>query len=277
MKPFIRFLVGIMLLPYCFSGCTHEELFGEEAPILIRLAVEETTVTRAPVTGISAANISSVGIYGVKEATTSGQFPWTTTPFASNLVPTGITGSQLSFASRLYYPMGGKRVIFYGYYPRTTATSGANYVTVPGNGTPPVLNFTLTGQEDIMQAVSTPSGSANPATAALNFNHKLTQIILNVPLLSGILSGIKITGVKNQGSMNIETGVVQYGSSTADFPLTVVGLLPASTMAVMVPAGVSSYTVVVEVTVLVTLIKNTYIIKPTTGNFLPGVIYTISL
>lgn len=277
MKPFIRFLLGVMFLPYCFSGCTHEELLGEGAPIPIRLAVEETAVTRAPVTSITAANISNVGIYGVKEGSISGQFPWITIPFVSNLVPTGITGSQLSFASKLYYPMGGKRVIFYGYYPRTTATSGANYVTAPANGIAPVLNFTLTGQEDIMQAVSTASGSVNPATAALNFNHKLTQIILNVPLLSGILSGIKITGVKNQGSMNIETGVVQYGSSIADFPLTVVGLLPASTMAVMVPAGVSSYTVVVEVTVLVTLIKNTYIIKPTTGNFLPGVIYTISL
>lgn len=277
MKPFIRFLLGIVLFPYTFGGCTNEELLNEEAPIPIRLAVEETAVTRAPVTSITATNISSVGIYGVSEGTTSGQFPWTTTPFASNLVPTGITGSQLSFASKLYYPMGGKRVKFYGYYPRTTTTSGANYITPPGNGTAPVLNFTLTGQEDIMQAVTTPSSSINPATAALNFNHKLTQIILNVPLLSGVLSGIKITGVKNQGSMNIETGLVQYGSSTADFPLSVVGLLPASTVAVMVPAGVPSYTVVVEVTILVTLVKNTYLIKPTVGNFLPGVIYTISL
>lgn len=277
MKPFIRSLVGIVFLSSCFSGCTEEELLGGEAPVPIRLAVEEAAATRAPVTSITATNISNVGIYGVKEGTTSGQYPWTVSPFASNLVPTGITGNQLSFASKLYYPMGGKRVIFYGYYPRTTATSGTNFITAPGNGTAPVLNFTLTGQEDIMQAVSTPSGSVSPATAALSFNHKLTQIILNVPLLSGVLSSIKITGVKNQGTMNIETGVVQYNTSTADIPLTVVGLLPASTITVMVPAGVPSYTVVMEVTILVTLVKSTYIIKPTTGYFLPGVIYTISL
>lgn len=277
MKPLIYHLVvGVLLLCSC-DNSTHEELFLEKVPVPVRLAIEENVLsTRAMVTAIDGTNVTNVGIYGVREGSTAEQFPWTTSPYVSNLAPTAITGSQLTFASKLYYPMGGKRVKFYAYYPRTTATSGANYITPPGSGTAPIYNFTITGQEDIMYASSTSSGSGNPATVAFTFNHALTQLKLSTALLLGTLSSIKLVGIHNQGTLNIETGVVTFSSTTVDLPLTA-GLLGAINP-VMVQANVASYKVQATLSLLgIGLVTNTYLIKPTSGNFLPGIIYSISL
>lgn len=275
MRPFIFTLIGMGLW---FSSChtpIDEVLPPEEAPVQIRFAIEEATVpTRAPVGTITSANLSSVGIYGAVEGSTSGQFPWTTTPFASNLVPTAISGNLLSFASPLYYPLGGKRMIFYGYYPRTTNTSGANYITPPGNGTAPIYNFTITGQEDVMQAVSAPSGSHAPATMALTFNHGLTQIQLNTGVLGALLSSIKLVAVPNTGSMNIQTGVISYGTSTADMVFSMASL--TQTNPLMVPAGAASY--VVQASLLGLIPTARYLIKPTSSaTFKAGTIYSITL
>lgn len=270
-------LIGVVLLLSWLSSCTNEELLSEEVPVPIRLAIEDGNMqTKAPVATIDATNISNVGIYGVQEGSTTGQFPWTASPYVSNLVPSGISGNQLSFSSKLYYPLGGKRVLFYGYYPRTAATSGTNYITAPSAGVAPAYNFTLTGAEDIMQAVSSPSGSNNPATVALSFNHKLIQIQVVTSAITGLLSSIKLLGVTNTGKMNIETGVVTYNPAVVDIPL-VLPALSSTTNPVMVPADVASYKVEIGVTILVTLIKSTYLIKPTTGTFKAGTVYVISL
>ncbi|WP_455592145.1 fimbrillin family protein [Bacteroides sp.] len=269
----IGLIVCVLLLQGCSYG-VEEDCLSQEEAVPIRMAIEEERLpTRAPVTTIDASNLSSVGIYGVREGTTAGQFPWTATPFATNLVPSAISGNQLSFSPVLYYPLGGKRVTFYGYYPRTTATSGANYITVPGAGIAPTYHFTLTGAEDVMYAVSSPSGSSSPAPVALTFNHVLTQLQLNTSLL-GSLSGIKLIGVSTKGTLDLGTGNVTYDSSVADISLSV-PLLGSVTAPVMVPAGVASYKV--EVTLLLSLLKRTYLVKPTSGNFQAGMIYTISL
>lgn len=266
-------ILGFILL---FSQCDNNmEGFShpKETPVPIRMAVEESILsTRAPVTKIDASNISNVGIYGVQEGSTSGVFPWTTSPLLSNLSPSGFSNGQISFSPTIYYPLGGKQVKFYGYYPRTVATSGNNYIVAPGNGTAPVYNFTLTGQEDVMHVISTPWSGYSNGSVPLVFNHKLTQIILNTSLL-GALSSVKLIGVKYQGAMNLETGNIVYSTSTTTFTLSVQGL-GGPTATIMVPANVDSYKVEVA---LLSLLKNTYIIKPTSGNFLPGVIYTITL
>lgn len=192
----------------------------------------------------------------------------------NNAPPAGISGNELSFSSPLYYPAGGRKVIFYGYYPRTTATSGRNYITPPGNGTAPVFHFTLTGQEDIMHGASPAGGSYSPGTAIpITFKHKLAQIQLNVSALGTLLSSIKILDVKNTGSMNLETGVVAYGSKTVDLTLSKAGL--TTTVPVMVPADVPTY--LVEVALVGQLLPRKYVIKPTSGKFQEGVAYTITL
>ena len=242
MKRAILTLMGWMLLS---QGCSYgvaDDCLPPEEPVPIRMAIaEEKLPTRAPVTTIDASNLSSVGIYAVREGSTAGQYPWTPTPFALNLTPSGISGNQISFNPKLYYPLGGKRVIFYGYYPRTTATTGNNYITAPDNGIAPTYHFTLTGAEDVMYAVSTPTGSTCTSPVSLTFNHVLTQLRLNTSLL-GSLSSIKLVGVSNKGTHNIGNGAVTYDSSVTDSALTI-PLLGSVTDAVMVPAGVASYKV----------------------------------
>lgn len=273
MKLIFSILSSMLLLCSCDSGID-EELLARDEPIPILLALQDGMIsTRAPVNLIDSTNITSVGVYGVLESSTSGVFPWTASPYLLNLTPAKITNGQISFSPKLYYPEGGKRIKFYGYYPRTTATSGNNYVTPPANGVAPVFNFTLTGQEDIMYAVGTPTGSNTPGVAALTFNHKLTQIRLSTSALTGLLASVKIVAVKNKGALNIETGVVTYTSSTIDLTVTPPALT-TNTIPVMVPADVASYKVEVA---LLSLLKSTYIIKPTSGNFLAGTIYQITL
>ncbi len=108
MKRTILILLGWMLLS---QGCSYgvgDDCLPPEEPVPIRMAIAEGKLsTRAPVTTIDASNLSNVGIYAVSEGSIAGQYPWTSTPFALNLVPSGISGSQLSFNPKLYYPLGG--------------------------------------------------------------------------------------------------------------------------------------------------------------------------
>lgn len=100
------YLIGIVLL---LPSCNHvldEELLEEVAPVPINMSIGDSYITtRSVVTDITTSNLSSVGIYAAQEGSTAGQFPWTATPFAANIVPTGISNGQLSFASKLYYPL----------------------------------------------------------------------------------------------------------------------------------------------------------------------------
>lgn len=260
-----------MLLLTCCDGSIDMNLLPDGGTVPITMLVKEDRIsTRAPVT---AANLdaSKVGIYGVPESNTSGVFSWASTLPLLNLSPATYSSSdgQITFLPKVYYPDGGRRLKFYAYHPKTTAASGNNYITAPGNGIAPVFNFTLTGQEDVMYATSTPYGSNTAGIPTLTFSHKLTQIILDTSLL-GLLQSVRLVGVKNKGSMDLGTGVVTYSSSVINIPLTVSGL---KTVPVMVPADIDKYRV--DITTLVLTL--TYYIRPVSGNFLPGRIYTIQL
>lgn len=273
MSSFTRYLAILVVLLYGCSGTIDDDNSPVEIPVPIRIATLENKLsTRAVVNTIDATVAQNIGIYAVKEGTTSGQFPWTTSPYYANIAPSGISGTLLSFSSKLYYPLGGKRVKFFAYYPRTTATSGNNYITAPGNGTPPIFNFTLTGAEDIMYAASSPSGSSSPATVAFTFTHALTQLQISTASLLGSLSSITLMNVQTQGNLNLDTGVVTLNSGTAN--LNILGLLSNKVATVMVPANLPSYKVQVA---LLGLLPTTYTIKPPSGNFLPGMMYTITL
>lgn len=268
-------LIAALLLASCDNDTDEAFLHPEECLVPIHLAVaEESPGTRSAVNSLSDISVSALGIYGVAEGSTTGTFPWTSSPLLSNAAPTGSSGNELLFASSLYYPAGGRKVIFYGYYPRTTATSGANYITPPANGTAPTFHFTLTGQEDIMYGTSPAGGTYSPGTTLpITFKHKLTQIQLNVSALGTLLSSIKILNVKTSGTMNLETGVVTYDSSTTDLTLTKSGL--TTTAPAMVPADVPVYQL--EVGLVGQLLPRKYVIKPTSGKFLEGILYTINL
>lgn len=259
----------------CGNDMDGELLDNGGLPVPIRLAVAHTDGrTRAVVNSINDISAGTLGIYEVAEGDVAGTFPWITSPLLNNVAPADISGNNLIFSPPLYYPAGGRKIIFYGYYPRTTATGGANYVTPPGNGTAPVFNFTLTGQDDIMHGVSAAVGSySSGTTIPIVFNHKLTQIQLNISALATLLSSVKILNVRNKGALNLETGVVTYGSNTIDITLNKADM--TTTVPVMVPADVSSYKV--EIALLGEITTRKYVIKPKSGQFMAGVAYTIKL
>lgn len=274
MKSIVFSILGSVLL---FARCNSSidvDLLSDEESVPISIAVGEDRIsTRAPVTIYNPDSVSKYGIYGVPEGSTSGLFPWTASLPLLNTAPASLTGTQIGFSPKVYYPDGGKRLMFYGYYPRTTMASGNNNITAPGSGTAPVFNFTLTGQEDIMYATSTPFGSNTAGVPSLTFGHKLTQIVLDLSLL-GVLKSATLKGIKSKGSMNLGTGVVSYSTTTIDIPLTMQsGVLNSLTVPVMVPADMDKY----RVEVVLLILPITYYIRPTSGNFLPGKIYTIKL
>ena len=153
-------LGSMLLFARCGGGIDTNLLPANDAVPIAILVKEDRISTRAPVTAANL-NISNVGIYGVPESNTSGVFPWAASLPLLNLSPATYSSGngQITFSPKVYYPDGGRRLKFYGYHPKTTAASGNNYITAPGNGIAPVFNFTLTGQEDIMYATSTPYGS----------------------------------------------------------------------------------------------------------------------
>ena len=266
-----------LLLSVFITGCSKEELISveEEVPIDFQLA-DVWLQTRAPVTAIDATNVTSMALYGVVDGSTAGTFPWTSAPFISNMSPTGLSSGFLQFSSKLYYPMGGRNVRFYAYYPIPATGSSDNYIIPPSAGVPPAYRFKLTGQEDIMHAVSTSSASTSGAVS-LTFNHKLCQVSLEVSALTGTITGITLGGVMNKGTMNLQTGVITSDTTTVSLPITK-GLLATVTDPLLVPAGVASYTVTVELSLLgIGLVKKSYTIKPQSGNFLPGLVYQIKL
>ena len=272
----VAYLVGMCLL---LSGCNtvfDEESLEKEIPVPIRFSISESNLsTRAIVTTIDATNVSNVGIYGVQEGSTSGQYTWTASPFAANVVPSGISLGTLSFSPKMYYPTGGKKVAFYAYYPRTTNTSSTSnsYITPPGNGTAPVYNFSIADQQDVMHAIATPVGSNSGAQVAFQYNHKLSQIIINTSILSGVLQSMKIMSVPSKGSMNLATGNITWNSSTTTNLSVNVPLLGGLSDPVLVPANVTTYQL--QVTLLV--LPTTYYLTPSNGVFSPGVVYTVTL
>lgn len=271
--------IYIYVLVVCslLTGCDRiydEEPLPEEVPVPIELAVSDSYLsTRAPVSAIDATNYTSVGIYATQEGSTSGQFPWTTSPFLSNTVPSGINQGLLSFSPKLYYPTGGNQVKFYAYYPRTTNTSSSSssYITPPGNGTAPIYNFSITDQQDVMHAVSTPSSSTNSSSVPLQYNHKLSQIIITTSTLAGLLRTGQLLNVPSNGALNLETGVVTWSGTTN---VTVnIPALGGTSNPVLVPANATSYQLKITLLVLPT----TYNLVPNNGVFSPGVTYSINI
>lgn len=274
-NPIYKYLLAFVSLLASCDTIFDEESLGQEIPVPINFSVSDSYLaTRSPVSTIDATNYTNVGIYGAQEGSTQGQFPWTPSPFLSNIVPSGISQGQLTFSPKMYYPIGGKQVKFYAYYPRTTNTSTSlnSYITPPGNGTAPIYNFSIADQQDVMHAVSTPRSSANSTAIPLQYNHKLSQIIITTSVLAGLLRTGQLLNVQSKGALNLETGMVTWGTATTNLAVSIPALGGTSDP-ILVPANATSYDL--KITLLV--IPTTYKITPSNGVFSPGVTYTANI
>lgn len=266
---------GLLSLLVSCDMIFDEESLEKEIPVPIQVSVSESYLsTKSPVSTIDATNYTNIGIYGVQEGSTQGQYPWTLSPFLSNIVPSGISQGQLSFSPKLYYPVGGKQVTLYAYYPRTTSTTTTSnsFMTPPGNGTAPIYNFSIIDQQDVMHAVSSPSSSTNNASVPLQFNHKLSQIIITTTVISGLLRTGQIQNIPSKGALNLETGEIIWGGPTINIPVNIPALGGTSNP-ILVPANATSYQLQITLLALPAIYKLT----PSNGVFSPGVAYSVTI
>ncbi len=196
------YLLAFILI---LTGCSNEIGIEEEphpinevpVPILIMPKGIDAT-TKALVDEFTKENINEIGIYGTSN----------TKVIYNGISPSQIGNNQeLIFTNTsLVYPADGNSITLAGYYPRQS--KGTAY-TINNNS----LQFTLTGEEDLMYAASINAGNKKaPEAVNLNFTHKLTNVKFN--LVNGtdnILPDgyISITAdTPNSGSLDLSNGTI---------------------------------------------------------------------
>ena len=196
------YLLAFILI---LTGCSNEIGIEEEphpinevpVPILIMPKGIDAT-TKALVDEFTKENINEIGIYGTSN----------TKVIYNGISPSQIGNNQeLIFTNTsLVYPADGNSITLAGYSPRQS--KGTAY-TINNNS----LQFTLTGEEDLMYAASINAGNKKaPEAVNLNFTHKLTNVKFN--LVNGtdnILPDgyISITAdTPNSGSLDLSNGTI---------------------------------------------------------------------
>lgn len=200
------------------TGCSNEIGIEEEphpineapVPILITPKGIDAT-TKALVDVFTNDNINEIGIYGTSS----------TKVLYNGISPTKIGNNQeLVFTNpSLVYPVDGSSVTLAGYYPRQS--KGTVY-SINNN----TLQFTLTGEEDLMYAAPTNAGNKKaPKTVNLNFVHKLTNVKFNLINGTGNMlpdGNISITtDAPTSGNLDLSNGMITIDqASTTTFTLS---------------------------------------------------------
>lgn len=195
----------LIILILILTGCSNEIGMEEEphpinevpVPILIMPKGIDAT-TKALVDEFTKENINEIGIYGTSN----------TKVIYNGISPSQIGNNQeLIFTNTsLVYPADGNSITLAGYYPRQS--KGTAY-TINNNS----LQFTLTGEEDLMYAASINAGNKKaPEAVNLNFTHKLTNVKFNLVngtdniLPDGYIS--ITTDTPNSGSLDLSNGTI---------------------------------------------------------------------
>ena len=202
MKNLASYLLPLILI---LTGCSNEIGIEEEphpinevpVPILIMPKGIDAT-TKALVDEFTKENINEIGIYGTSN----------TKVIYNGISPSQIGNNQeLIFTNTsLVYPADENSITLAGYSPRQS--KGTAY-TINNNS----LQFTLTGEEDLMYAASINAGNKKaPEAVNLNFTHKLTNVKFNLVngtdniLPDGYIS--ITTDTPNSGSLDLSNGTI---------------------------------------------------------------------
>ena len=213
------YLFFLLLL---FTSCSNEIETGivpgamEEAAVPIRISSEWIEAsTKAVVKEFTADNVGNIGIFGTDNTTIQYK----------GISPSGIENGQLTFQTTpLVYPVNGLPVLLSGYYPKQSDT-GERF-TIDNSG---LLNFRLTGTEDLMFASPADAGNKKvPKIVSLLFAHKLTCV--SFKLINGIINNATplpdgnisiITQAPNEGTMDLrsENGTLNISKTQASLSL----------------------------------------------------------
>ena len=198
---------------------------SDSAPV----SAESGVVTRG--TPVETAGPLETGGFGLSAICYTGTWPegegstnnWTTN-FAHNLNVTMQDGHWKA-PEKLEWP-GSGNIRFFAYYPYSANSNGCIAHSDTDAKGAPVLTYIVpddvTAQPDLLWAVADHSGKSDAdGTVTLNFKHALTAVTIKTgtDMLSGTITGVKISGVYGQGSCAIG-GADWTPSETRDFEIT---------------------------------------------------------
>lgn len=234
MKSKIGFaLMGLAMLASCAQE-NEIEVVADGQDIITLGASAQGVDTRAVINDLAAlsAEGTKVGIYAVATSATKPAdvltADWTAAPLMKDVQTKAIdnTSGMMSWVNpeAYIYPKTGDKlnVKFMAYYPYAAeGSTGDNFVTAAGVSTSPKLNFTLTGQEDLMWATPVIGSRTTPASA-LKFNHKLTQFTFQLKdskgtfsTTNGAINAVTVNA-NTKGVMDLETGAIANWGTPAD-------------------------------------------------------------
>lgn len=196
---------------------------SDSAPV----SAESGVVTRG--TPVKDATTLEDGGFGLSAICYTGEWPaegstnnWTTN-FAHNLNVTKQDGHWKA-SEKLEWPGSGK-IRFFAYYPYSKNSAGSIAHSDAGTGLP-VLTYTVPqdvkNQHDLLCAVADHSGkSEGNGTVNLEFKHALTAVTIKTgtDMLSGTITGVKISGVYGDGRCTIGGTTWTTQGETRDFEI----------------------------------------------------------
>ena len=221
----IRFDVGVsqseevMEMPINTTPmtCGNDTLYAHSAALRsIELHNDVTSKTRGTEVNESSFH-NNFGLYGYTYD--SGQ---TWADNGSSLQPT-ISNEKITkgspWTSSAYFPGKTKRMAFFAYAPYTT--TGLNVTN--GTGAPQItytIDSNISNQVDLLVAKSV-DVAGNEPSVALDFKHALTAVKFAVGTIKGFdkITQIKISGVKNSGTLSLDGDNWSLSTSTASYTI----------------------------------------------------------
>ncbi len=204
------------------AGCVKDIPFADQ-PIPISFDAGLSAVaTRAPITsteGLPDATITGIQILRAADIASSPD--WTAVSSVATTANVSTAGAVSGFSTAQYYNANpALNAWFMAYYPSGTITANK-------------VNWTITGQEDIIVAPSVGAGNkSSPTTATLAFAHKLTQLQFYVKAATataitqwGTLSSIKVNA-DTALELTLSTNALASNTTPVNTDLTTSGAYP---------------------------------------------------
>lgn len=213
----LLFGLYIMSLFFLFTSCNNDNEDASVNSNEIRLQAKvESTDLKASLGPLNESFSTSfpIGVYAYNTDWLEGSSANVINNDQATVDGTGL--HAVTFGSGpYYYPADGSPLNFFAFAPRGTE------VTEAGNGTPPFVDISINGQDDVMWCTSTgyKSGSNAAQTPILNFAHKLTQLQFtfkadtSYPSSGSVVTSLLVKAQPDVVNMNVETGDCTYSGS----------------------------------------------------------------
>ena len=217
MKKFMLATLSVIVIAGCVKDIVYED---QPVPILFDAGISAVN-TRAPIVSSGGLPTSPItGIQILRAADIASSPDWTAVSSVATTADVSTAGAVSPTTTQYYNANPSLNAWFMAYYPSGTITANK-------------VNWTITGQEDIIVAPSVGAGNkSSPTTATLAFAHKLTQLQFYVKAASptaitqwGTLSSIKVTA-DTALELTLSTNTLASNSTPVNTDLTTSGSFP---------------------------------------------------